>query len=671
MDYSQLNPQQLEAVTTTEGPLLVLAGAGTGKTRVITYRIACMLERGIAPAHVLAVTFTNKAAREMRERIARLVTPAAAADLTVGTFHAFCARILRRSIDRLGFDRNFAIAPYGFQVGLVQSILAEAGVREVSSSPRAWLAGISRFKAGFRSPEEAAESATTPGEEELARVYALYERRLHGMNLLDFDDLLVLTLRLWRERPEVLAFHRDRFRYLLVDEYQDTNRVQFYLLETLAGEAANICAVGDDDQSIYGWRGASVENILQFETAFPGARVIRLEQNYRSTAAILDLANHVIAANPRRHAKRLRAVRGPGEKTLVVRAETPEREAEFVAEFLRDKRGEGAYRWSDFAVLYRSNQQSRVLEQVFRRQRLPYRIVGGRSFFERKEVLDAVAFVQAGLNPKDELSLLQILNVPPRGLGDKAVEHLKQVRHITGAALHAALTSPMFLERLSKPAAAAAQTLARALAEFHESAKQPGNAADKVRRLFQAVGYLDGMGRMYKPRENAISRRDNVLEFLDSLADFEASHPGENALFGFLEQFALRDDRDRVDGAAGDAVTLSTVHAAKGLEYPVVVVVGVEQDLFPHRESRKERGVDEERRLFYVALTRARDELVLTHARTRRVRGSLMRRRPSEFLEQLPEALVAFVTPAEAIRPATPEQVEEYLAQLRAQFQRE
>lgn len=384
MTVERLNPQQIEAVETIDGPLLVLAGAGTGKTRVITVRVAHLIRHGIAPEHVLAVTFTNKAAREMRERVGALLRDDLASRVTIGTFHAVCARILRRHVDRLGISTRFGIAAQGYQVGLVQALTGELGLRDTGKTPRDWLRDISAAKNALLRPEDLRTADATPEELRLADLYDAYDRRLHGMDLLDFDDLLIMVLRIWQEHPNILELYREQYQYVLVDEYQDTNAVQFQLLAALVGDRANLCAVGDDDQSIYGWRGADVGNILRFQDSFPGARIVRLEQNYRSTTTILDAANHVIAANPHRHSKSLWSARGEGENILVVCAEDEEREAAFVAESIFDEAGTANRPWRNFAVLFRSNHQSRLLEHACREQHIPYRVVGGQSFYQRR-----------------------------------------------------------------------------------------------------------------------------------------------------------------------------------------------------------------------------------------------------------------------------------------------
>ena len=665
----QLNAQQRDAVTAPAGPVLVLAGAGTGKTRVITVRIAHLIDTGVAPQNIAAMTFTNKAAREMRERLDELLGRDTAQAITMGTFHSFGARLLRRHADRLGFNRNFDIASSGYQKGLVQSLL-----REMSDPPEgdsgSCLARISRLKSGLLTPDDVQAAADTVQDSAVGELYRLYEARLHSMDLLDFDDLLVLVIRLWREHTDLLELHRERYRHILVDEYQDTNTVQFQLTAMLAGPEPDICVVGDDDQSIYGWRGAEVGNILRFGQNFPGATVIRLEQNYRSTRTILSAANHVIAENAARHPKNLWSEHESGDRLLAVCTTNENEEAQFVADMLLEQCTLRTFHHGSFAVLYRSNHQSRLLEQHMRRKKIPYTVVGTRSFFERKEILDTVSLLHSVANPRDDLSLLRILNVPPRGIGEKAIAKMKEKQRVVGIPLQRVMVLPEFLSELTPSQASALRALDACLKTFRTRLAQGGNLARKIRELLDATGYVPQLARMYKPREDALRRKENIDEFVNAVAEFEAdSGPGTN-LRDFLESSSLMDDNDRTTGTGGvgGAVTLLTVHASKGLEFPFVFVVGLEQGLFPHRQCLKGSALEEERRLFYVALTRAQRRVVLTHASRRRVLGTSSPRRPSQFLNELPKDLVDFVSPDDALAPAPPEVAADYLAQMRSMF---
>jgi len=665
IDLRRLNPMQQQAVRTTEGPVLVLAGAGTGKTRVIVCRMAYLLSRGVAPEHILAVTFTNKAAREMRERVAELVRGDAATRLTVGTFHSFCCRLLRQHITRLGYSPRFTIASDSYQAGLVRNVMAELGFAGEGCDPGAWLGHISRAKSSLQTPPDMA-AQDWPRAADVAVVYEHYQQRLKDMDLLDFDDLLMLTHRLWQEHPEVLEQHRQRYAYLLIDEYQDTNLLQFQLMSTLARPRCNLCVVGDDDQSIYGWRGADLGNILEFERHFPGAAVIRLEQNYRSTATILQAANAVIAHNTRRHAKQLWSEHGEGDRILMVRTADERDEARFIGDFLLERQLQGDRPWSDFAVLFRSNHQSRLLEEALRTRRIPCRMVGTSSFFERKEILDALGLLQVALHPRDDMTLLRVINVPPRGVGSASIEKLKSAARLLHRPVFDLMASDATLETMPAAVAAALRAF-HGICERHRARLTDGLAADRVSAFLQEVGYLDGLGRMYKPREEALRRQDNVMEFIQAVRDFAHRRPGAS-LEDFLETLALQDanDRESQDPDAAAGVTLSTVHASKGLEFPVVAVVGLERGIFPHLRALEERQEDEERRLFYVAVTRARETLVLTHAEQRLRQARPMRQRPSPFLDEIPEAFLRIGTPRDVLAPATAEQAADFLAQMKA-----
>ncbi|MFA4945551.1 MAG: UvrD-helicase domain-containing protein [Lentisphaeria bacterium] len=665
-----LNPQQREAATHLHGPLLILAGAGTGKTSVITRRAAHLLAHGVPPEAILMVTFTNKAAREMRERIAALIGAEPARQLTVATFHGFGSRLLRGGgAARLGYSPRFGLATPSYQAGLVKTLMGEAGAVGEGFDPERFLAAISRAKNALLTPDAMRDQARAPLELKIAAVYAEYQKRLRQMDLMDFDDLLVLILRLWENCPDLLQAHRARYRYLMVDEYQDTNPVQFQIVATLAGTAANLAVVGDDDQSIYGWRGADITNILSFTTHFPAAKVIRLEQNYRSTGAILQAANAVIARNPKRHGKTLWSAQPAGEKITILRVPDDTAEGRIVAEILRDRQAAARRPWTDFAILYRSNHQSRGFEEALRQRQIPYTLVGGRSFFERKEILDGLAMIQAALNPRDDLALLRILNVPPRGIGDKTLETLRQLQQLaTGAPLQELLATPEFLAELNPATADQIRRFTATLAHCRGELRQPGNLARAINALFRDLGYLDGLGRLYKPREDALNRHENLMEFITAAAQFEREAGPAATADAFLERFALMDgnDREEKDGQER-GVTLMTIHAAKGLEFPEVIVAGLEHNLFPHEMAVKEGNLEEERRLFYVAITRAKERLTLVHCEKRAIRGAPQRRRPSPFLDELPETLVELHTPETVLKPLSREDAKALvLARLRA-----
>ena len=637
-----LNPEQLEAVRTTEGPVLVLAGAGTGKTRVITARIAYMIEQGIDPASILGVTFTNKAAKEMRERIRKIVPAEAAAAVTLGTFHSFCARVLRRDIRYAGnYDSNYSIADTSDQTSIARQAAAELGYAKEEIPTAEAVNFIGHCKNRMWSPEDALNDAAEnrPANQVLAEVYERYQKLLELQNMVDFDDMLLLTVRILEEHPDVLKRYRETYKYLLVDEYQDTNAAQFRLIQLLAGERKNLCVVGDDDQSIYAWRGADVSNILDFPRYFPGTKEVKLEQNYRSTNNILATANAVIAPNSARYCKNLWSSKGQGEIIRIIRLDNGDAEAKFVVNAIFDlKAANPDYNYSDFAILYRSNYLSRAFEMAFRNVGIRPKIIGGQEFFQRKEVKDAAAYLKLILNPRDDQSLLRIISLPPRGIGDKAILSLRNLRHVTGIPLSELLDHPDYLKTVSSTAAAGARGLAAALKNAKALFAEPGDLYFKSQQLLRETGYIDGLQRIYKDIKEAETRRENVFEFLNYIGKFESEKQGQCHLADFLESYSLMDDNDRTeDDDDRDAPIMTTVHASKGLEFPVVFVVGMEQNLFPHERSLAEGSEEEERRLFYVAVTRAREQLFLTCARERYKFKEYVRQIPSHFLKDVPE----------------------------------
>ena len=639
-----LNPEQLEAVRTTEGPVLVLAGAGTGKTRVITARIAYMIEQGIDPASILGVTFTNKAAKEMRERIRKIVPAEAAAAVTLGTFHSFCARVLRRDIRYAGnYDSNYSIADTADQTSIARQAAAELGYAKEEIPTAEAVNFIGHCKNRMWTPEDALNDAAEnrPANQVLAEVYERYQKLLELQNMVDFDDMLLLTVRILEEHPDVLKRYRETYKYLLVDEYQDTNAAQFRLIQLLAGERKNLCVVGDDDQSIYAWRGADVSNILDFPRYFPGTKEVKLEQNYRSTNNILATANAVIAPNSARYCKNLWSSKGQGEIIRIIRLDNGDAEARFVVNAIFDlKASNPDYNYSDFAILYRSNYLSRAFEMAFRNVGIRPKIIGGQEFFQRKEVKDAAAYLKLILNPRDDQSLLRIISLPPRGIGDKAILSLRNLRHVTGIPLSELLDHPDYLKTVSSTAAAGARGLASALKNAKALFAEPGDLYSKAYQLLKETGYLDGLQRIYKDIKEAETRRENVFEFLNYIGKFENEKQGQCHLADFLESYSLMDDNDRTeDDDDRDAPIMTTVHASKGLEFPVVFVVGMEQNLFPHERSLAEGSEEEERRLFYVAVTRAREQLFLTCARERYKFKEYVRQIPSHFLRDVPEEI--------------------------------
>ncbi|MGQ9497093.1 MAG: UvrD-helicase domain-containing protein [Desulfotomaculales bacterium] len=627
-----LNPAQRSAVEHGPGPLLVLAGAGSGKTRVLTYRIAYLIHRYRVPVrNILAITFTNKAAREMRERVEALL-PTVGRDLWVATFHSTCARILRREIAALGYDPRFAIYDEGDQQTLIKGCLAELDLDERRHPPAAFRSAISWAKNWLVGPGEYAEQANDRHTELVARVYRLYQERLQENNALDFDDLLLLTVRLFREHPGVLARWQDRFRYILVDEYQDTNHAQYVLVNLLAAGHRNLFVVGDPDQSIYGWRGADITNILNFERDYPEAKVVKLEQNYRSTMRILDAANSVIRHNAARKEKRLWTAKGEGPPLVVYCGADERAEAKFVADRIRElSRSEGrTYR--DFAVLYRTHAQSRVLEEVLLREGIPYTIVGGLRFYERKEIKDIIAYLRVIANPADGLSLVRVINEPRRGIGKVSIQRLFAYARETGLTPAAALAGAEAVPGLTGKAAKGMKELGALLAEL---AAHPGPVTALVREVYDRTGYWQAL--VNEGTVEAETRMENLLEFLTVTQTFDASTGG--TLGEFLAELALLTDIDRYDERA-DAVTLMTLHSAKGLEFPVVFLIGMEESIFPHARALYEpQELEEERRLCYVGITRAQERLYLTYAAQRMLYGRYCENEPSRFLEEIPPEL--------------------------------
>ena len=657
---SCLNPEQAAAAGTIDGPVLVLAGAGTGKTRVITYRIAYMLRSGIPPEQILGMTFTNKAAREMRERLASLVDAAVARRVTLGTFHSFCIRILRREIAKLGYLPAFTIADDSDQQGLLKQAAGALGCAQGEVPLSAVQAMVRGWKTRLIQPEEARRSADTTFESVAAQIYEEYQLLLEMQNSLDFDDMLMLVYRLFTEHPDVLERYRDHYRYLLIDEYQDTNAAQFTIVKQLAGDRRNLCVVGDDDQSIYSWRGADISNILGFPEQFPGAKVVKLEQNYRSTARILNAANAVIGLNEKRHEKRLWSDLGEGEPVRVVTLENGEAEAEFIGNMIQQlKEQQPELNYRDFAILYRSNHLSRQLEQTLRRQGVPYRLVGGQEFFKRREIKDAVAYLKLLVNPRDDQSLLRILGTPPRGLAQKAVDALKLHRKTKHRAMFELLGEEEFRKELTPKAAEAAAEFAAVCGKYRKEFEEPGNLAGKITAYLREIGYTDGLQRIYKDLKDAMKRRENLDEFINAIAQYETRQAEPATLLAYLENLALLEENDRVeeDSPDADAVTLTTVHASKGLEFPVVFVIAMERNIFPHERALEEGSADEELRLFYVAITRARRQLYLLRAKERMQRGISKPALPSPFLACLTEDLAEHPAPDELVKPASDDAV--------------
>jgi len=639
-----LNPAQREAVTTAEGPLLVLAGAGTGKTRVITTRIAYLMSLGVDPASILAVTFTNKAAGEMRERVAKLAGERAKA-ITVGTFHAFCARILREHGHVLGLSRKFAICDASDQLSAVKSAMRELRVYETTMHPSAVLARLSLAKNRMETPESFLANGNGGRDQLVGSIWQRYQEFLARTRALDFDDLLLAAVRLLREHEDVRAHYRKRYRHVLVDEYQDTNHPQYEIVRQIGGEHRNVCVVGDDDQSIYGWRGADIRKILGFHHDFEGARIVRLQTNYRSTRPILDAANAVIRGNASRHEKALESARGDGEPVRFVRLKDETSEAQFVVEEMRKLLRLEEARPKDFAILCRTQVQFRAFEVELRANGLPYVVVGGMSFFDRKEVRDVVAFLKLASNPRDETALLRVINTPARGVGKASLD-----RVVAFATDHGISASEAF-ERASEidglgPQAVLGYEALRAAIDASELADAGPHLVFRLGRFLEAIAYRDEVTRLYPDPMTREARWAGVLEVLN-FAENHVRRSAHPSLHGFLEELALSSGDapgDKPD-ARGDAVALMTLHAAKGLEFPHVFLVGMEEGLIPHARAVAEGGVEEERRLAYVGITRAMTTLTLSWAFERAKYGRRAGTTPSRFLfeargEALPEGWV-------------------------------
>jgi ATP-dependent DNA helicase UvrD/PcrA len=627
---SELNPAQREAVLTTEGPLLVVAGAGSGKTRVLTYRVAHLIAAcGVQPNEILAITFTNRAANEMRTRLDGLLG-GTARRLWILTFHAACGRILRREAPRLAYRSNFTIYDQADQIRLVKACLEELERDPKRFAPRGIHAQISTAKNQLVGPDEYRARVQSFYDQTVADVYGLYQRRLHGSNAVDFDDLLMLTVEVLERFPEARERWQKAFRHVLVDEYQDTNHAQYRLLQLLAGEHGNVCAVGDPDQSIYAFRGADIRNILEFERDFPGTRTVALEQNYRSTNTILRAANAVIVHNRERKEKNLWSERGEGEPVHVLEVEDEHAEARFVAAEVAGLVEEG-FSGQEIAVFYRTNAQSRVLEDVLVRQDVPYQVIGGPRFYERAEIKDAIAYLQVIDNPADAVSLLRIANRPRRGIGDATLARLQLLADAQGIVLSEALGRAR--EGGLAPAPLRAVESLRTLLLSLSAQAQELSVPELLERVLRQSGYLESLEA--ERTIEARGRIENLQELVGVTQEYAQQAP-EATLSGFLQEISLYSDQDALREEES-LLTLMTLHNAKGLEFRAVFVIGLEEGIFPHARSIEEQGIEEERRLAYVGMTRAQERLTLTHASARSLWGRRSYNLPSRFLDELPE----------------------------------
>jgi DNA helicase II / ATP-dependent DNA helicase PcrA len=638
---ADLNPPQREAVLATEGPLLVIAGAGSGKTRVLTYRVAHLINAvGAKPNEILAITFTNKAAGEMRERLQRLLG-ASGRGLWILTFHSACGRILRREAQRLGYRSNFTIYDQADQIRLVKQCLEELERDPKRFTPRGIHNQISHAKDQLVSPAEYAERVQSFYDQTVADVYQLYQRRLFASNAVDFDDLLMLTVDVLDRFPEAREKWQKAFRYILVDEYQDTNHAQYRLLQLLAQPDFNVCAVGDPDQSIFAFRGADINNILDFERDFPGTRTIALEQNYRSTNNILDAANHVITNNRERKPKELWSDLGDGEPVRVVEVEDEHAEARFVAAGIAALVEEG-YSGDEIAVFYRTNAQSRVLEDVLVRQGVGYQVIGGPRFYERAEIKDAIAYLQAIDNPYDAVSLTRIANRPRRGIGDSSLARLQTWADTQGRSLWEAME---FAEEAGVGAAPQKAVASfRTLMQSLQAGALELPVAELVERTLERSGYIESLEA--ERTIEAQGRLENLQELVGVAREYQ-ENADEPSLSHFLQEISLYSDQDAIREQES-LVTLMTLHNAKGLEFRAAYLIGMEEGIFPHTRSIEEQGIEEERRLCYVGMTRAKEQLTLTHASSRALWGARGYNLPSRFLDELPGS-----AERERLRPAS------------------
>ena len=628
-----LNPAQREAVEAIEGPVLILAGPGSGKTRVIAHRVSYLIKVwGISPYHILAVTFTNKAAREMKERLYHLLG-SSVEDITLGTFHAFCARILRREGAHIGLDPRFVIYDDDDQLTLVKRSLQQLDLDPKRYPPRPFLSAISSAKSRLFAPEDYVKY--TYFDEVVQRVYQRYQELLGESKALDFDDLLMKAVYLFRHRPEVLSRYQQRYHHVMIDEFQDTNIAQYILAKQLAGKYRNICVVGDPDQSIYSWRFADLRNILSFEKDYPDAKVVYLEQNYRSTKTILEVAEHVISANRQRREKRLWTDNELGVPLTVAEAYTEHEEAQFVVGEVDNLTSQGLFKPGDCAVMYRTNAQSRAIEESFIRYGMPYKLVGGTRFYERREIKDIIAYLRLIHNPYDSVSLSRVINVPPRGIGTRTMEELSQWAIGRSLPIYAALQ--MVADENSTFNPRTSRALTDFLALLNELLMRSGELS--IVELFDLVLERSGYKEYILEAEDGEDRWENILELRTVANDYRHLSPEEN-LSSFLEGVALVSDIDGFDEKV-DAVTLITLHAAKGLEFPVVFIVGMEEGLLPHRKSYDDPDqMEEERRLCYVGITRAKQRVYLVRAFRRSSLGSTLVNLPSRFLLDIPPHLL-------------------------------
>lgn len=632
-----MNSEQSEAVRTTEGPLLIMAGAGSGKTRVLTHRIAYLLdEKDVSPYNILAITFTNKAAKEMKARVEHLVGEEAQV-IWMSTFHSMCVRILRRDADRIGIERNFTIIDPTDQKSVIKDVLKSENIDSKRFEPRMFIGAISNLKNELKTPEDAQKEANDFHSQMVATVYKGYQRQLSRNEALDFDDLIMTTINLFERVPETLEYYQNKFQYIHVDEYQDTNKAQYTLVKLLANKFKNLCVVGDSDQSIYGWRGADIQNILSFEEDYPEAKTIFLEQNYRSTKNILNAANEVIKHNSERKPKGLWTANSGGDKIQYYEAMTERDEAEYVVKEIMKHQRSGK-KYSEMAILYRTNAQSRVLEETFMKSNIPYTMVGGQKFYDRKEIKDLLSYLRVIANSNDDISLQRIINVPKRGIGPSSVEKIQTYALQNNISMFDALAEVDFIG-LSKKVTQECISFYEMIQNLIKE-QEFLEISEIVDEVLQKSGYRDMLDREQSIESR--SRLENLDEFMSVPKDYEENTPlEEQSLINFLTDLSLVADIDEADTQNG--VTLMTMHSAKGLEFPIVFIMGMEESLFPHIraiKSEDDHEMEEERRICYVAITRAEELLYITNATTRMLFGRSQSNMPSRFLKEIPEDLL-------------------------------
>jgi DNA helicase-2/ATP-dependent DNA helicase PcrA len=624
-----LNPQQRQAATHIEGPLLILAGAGTGKTRVVTARIAYMINEGISPQHILAVTFTNKAAAEMRERVRDMVRDGLGKKVVVGTFHAFCSKLLREFAEHIGYKKNFVIYSQTEQTSLLKRILVRLTTDDESCNPAALLSRISAAK-------NSGESIGDPTQDVAAAAMQNYLDEMRALNAMDFDDLLVLGLKCIEENPDVRQILHDRHRFIMVDEFQDTNSIQMRLLRALTPPPYNVCVVGDDDQSIYGWRGAEITNITEFEKFFPDPTIVKLEENYRSTTPILHTANSLIVRNIGRRPKTLWSRNIGDDPVRLVITNDDAEEASMIATEIEKFHVTRKEPLEDFAVLFRTNDQSRILEQNFRQLKIPYRVVGARSFFDRREIKDLIAYLQVFLNPDDDISLLRILNVPTRGIGNASADLAREHSIAQKQSIWSTLCDDDFQRQIPSKSRAAFRNFMDLVNHYYPIAHTKGSKIGPMtEQLLHQIEYLQHLQKGTNNPDECAAWETGVQELLKQMHDYDTRNQ-RDGLAGFLDEVTLNDEReDKEDITKKKGVCLITLHASKGLEFPIVYLPGMEKDILPHHRSYLEGRIDEERRLFYVGITRAQKRLTLSWARFRTRWGKQQSTLPSPFLNEL------------------------------------